>query len=45
MKANKEDINNVNKLIESLNNRLKHISILQNEMAKSAVPNVASSSF
>jgi hypothetical protein len=28
-----------------LNNRLKNISILLSEMAKTAVPNVASSSF
>ncbi len=45
LKANKDQIKQVESLINALNTRMKHMSILQAEIAKSAVPNKASSSF
>jgi len=35
----------MNSMVDALNVRLKHMSILQSELAKAAIPNKASSSF
>ena len=44
-KATKAQLKMMTKLIEALNVRLKHLSILQAELAKVSVPTQASSSF
>ena len=38
IKADKEDLNYTNSLIESLNERLKHLSTIQNELATTLEP-------
>jgi hypothetical protein len=45
LKADRNEIDSIAKLTEALNTRIKHISILLAELAKTIVPNVASSSF
>jgi len=44
-KASKTDIEKVNVTIETLHHRLKQISILQSELAKSILPSKPSGSF
>ena len=44
-KASKTDLQKINLTIEAVYDRLKHISILQSELAKSILPAKASGSF
>ncbi len=44
-KANKSEIEGNDKKINSLNKRLKNVSIILTELAKSVIPHQASSSF
>ena len=38
MKANKVELKKTNEIIENLNDRVKHISIVQNELAEMLAP-------
>jgi hypothetical protein len=44
-KATKVELNYLSSLIDALNGRIKHLAILQAEIAKVGIPNKASSSF